>query len=49
MMPTPASSAAGRTRSRGLIRKALMMIWTEATDGREIAASAWSAVSTLTP
>ena len=49
MIPTPASTAAGSTSSSGLSRKALRMICTEATCGRAIAASAWSAVSTLTP
>ena len=49
MMATPASIAAGRTASSGLSRNALRMICTLATPGRAIAASAWSAVSTLTP
>ena len=49
MIPTPASTAAGSTASSGLSRKALRMIWMEATPGRAIAASAWSTVSTLTP
>ncbi len=49
MMPTPASAAAGSTRSRGLRRKALRMIWIVATCGRAIAASASSTVSTDTP
>ena len=49
MIPTPASRAAGSTRSRGLSRNALRMICTEAMEGRAIEASAWSTVSTLTP
>ena len=49
MMPTPASTAAGSTRSSGLRRKTLRMICTLATFGRAIARSASSTVSTETP
>ena len=49
MIPTPAACAAGSTRSSGLSRNALRMIWTVATFGRAIAVSASSHVSTETP
>jgi hypothetical protein len=49
MIPTPASAAAGSTRSSGLRRKTLRMICTLATFGRAMAVSASSTVSTETP
>jgi len=49
MIATPAAAAAGSTASSGLSRNAFTMIWTAATCGRAIAASAWSQVSTETP
>ncbi len=48
-IPTPASTAAGSTNSSGFNRKAFRMIWTVAVPRREIAVSASSQVSTLTP
>ena len=49
MMPTPAGRADGSTSSSGLRRKAFRMICTVAVPRREMAVSASSTVSTLTP
>ena len=49
MMPTPAADAAGSTKSSGFSRNAFTMICTVAVPRREIAVSASSQVSTLTP
>jgi hypothetical protein len=49
MIATPASAAAGSTRSSGFCRNTFRMVCTLATPGRVIAVSASAAVSTLTP